>query len=148
MSDLLDLYQQVIIDHGRKPRNFGKLENAHHIKEGYNPLCGDKLTVYLREENGNIVESTFEGEGCAISMASASLMTAALKNKTLQQAEAMFNSFHNLMINNGEVNEDLLGKLMVLAGVKEYPMRVKCATLAWHTARSAWQNNNEPVSTE
>lgn len=147
MSDLNDLYQQVIIDHGRKPRNFGKLANANHIKEGYNPLCGDKLTVYLREENNQIIEAQFEGEGCAISMASASLMTEALKNKTLAEAEILFGAFHELLTNDGDEDEKL-GKLLVLAGVKEYPMRVKCATLCWHTARAAWKNEDVTVSTE
>lgn len=147
MTDLNDLYQQVIIDHARKPRNFGKLHNANHVKEGYNPLCGDKLTVYLREEQGRICEAQFEGEGCAISMASASLMTDALKNKTLDEAEILFTAFHELLTNEGAEDEKL-GKLLVLAGVKEYPMRVKCATLCWHTARSAWANEKTAVSTE
>jgi|SRR3989339_100039 len=147
MNDLNDLYQQVIIDHGRKPRNFGKLVDATHIKEGYNPLCGDKLTVYLREENNKILQAQFEGEGCAISMAAASLMTEALKNKTLEEAEILFTAFHELLTNDGSEDEKL-GKLLVLAGVKEYPMRVKCATLCWHTARAAWKNENTKVSTE
>lgn len=142
-----DLYQQVIIDHGRKPRNFGKLAEANHVKEGYNPLCGDKLTVYLQEENGKILQAQFEGEGCAISMASASLMTEALKNKTLVEAEILFTAFHELLTSEGNEDEKL-GKLLVLAGVKEYPMRVKCATLCWHTARAAWKNENIKVSTE
>lgn len=147
MTDLNDLYQQVIIDHGRKPRNFGKLPNANHVKEGYNPLCGDKLTIYLREEQRKIIEAQFEGEGCAISMASASLMTESLKNKSLDEAEILFTAFHELLTNDGSEDERL-GKLLVLAGVKEYPMRVKCATLCWHTARAAWNDENTAVSTE
>lgn len=147
MTDLNDLYQQVIIDHGRKPRNFGKLSNANHVKEGYNPLCGDKLTIYLREEQHKIIEAQFEGEGCAISMASASLMTESLKNKSLDEAEVLFTAFHELLTNDGSEDERL-GKLLVLAGVKEYPMRVKCATLCWHTARAAWNDENTAVSTE
>ncbi len=148
MSELQELYQQVIIDHGRKPRNFGKLENANHSKEGYNPLCGDKLTVYVYEQDNKIVDIKFCGEGCAISMASASLMTEALKNKTLAEAEKIFAVFHDLVTTNENSSDELLGKLIVLAGVKAYPMRVKCATLCWHTARAAWQNKAEPISTE
>lgn len=148
MSELQELYQQVIIDHGRKPRNFGRLENANHIKEGFNPLCGDKLTIYLREEEHKIIAVQFEGEGCAISMASASLMTEALKNKSLEQAERIFTEFHELVTQDKVSNSEILGKLLVLAGVKEYPMRVKCATLCWHTARAAWQNDQTEVSTE
>lgn len=148
MSDILDLYQQVIIDHGRKPRHFGRLEKANHVKEGFNPLCGDRLVIYLREEKGKIVQAMFEGEGCAISMACASLMTSALLNKTLAEAETLYENFHHLMLDDKAVDETILGKLIVLAGVKAYPMRVKCATLAWHTARAAWKNNHETVSTE
>ncbi len=148
MSDLQELYQQVIIDHGRNPRNFGQLTYANHVKEGYNPLCGDRLMVYLFEEDGLIREASFEGSGCAISMASASLMTEALKGKTIGEADILFNYFHDLVTGTGQATEEKLGKLAVLAGVSEYPMRVKCATLCWHTALAAINDSKELVSTE
>ena len=148
MSDLRDLYQQVIIDHGRKPRNFGRLANANHVKEGYNPLCGDRLIIYLYEEDGLIREVSFEGSGCAISMASASLMTDALTGKTISEAELLFDYFHDLVTGANKTTEDKLGKLAVLAGVSEYPMRVKCATLCWHTMLAAINDSKELVSTE
>lgn len=135
MSDLNDLYQQVIIDHGRNPRNFGRLDQANHIKEGFNPLCGDRLTLYLLEKNGLVEDVSFEGSGCAISMASASLMTEALKGKTIAQAKECFDNFHDLLTNKNHSVAEKIGKLAVLAGVSEYPMRVKCATLCWHTMR-------------
>jgi len=149
MSDLRELYQQLIIDHGRKPRNFGKLANANHIKDGYNPLCGDKITLYLQQENNVIKDVRFEGCGCAISMASASLMTEALKGKTFAEFESLFADFHQLVTNGQqpELNERL-GKLIVLGGVVEFPARVKCATLAWHTAVAVVRGSKEAVSTE
>ena len=149
IADLQELYQQLIIDHGRNPRNFGKLVHANYIKEGYNPLCGDRLTVYLSVTDNRIQDIRFEGSGCAISVATASLMTEALKNKTFTEAEVLFDYFHDLL--TGSQREDAvekLGKLMVFAGVVEYPMRVKCATLSWHTAMAAMENTKEPVSTE
>ncbi len=146
MSELRELYQELIIDHGRKPRNFGKLETANRIKEGFNPLCGDKVTVYLQEKDGVINDVKFEGVGCAISMASASLMTQALKGKTLKEAETLFNNFHKLVI--GEPSHIDLGKLQVMEGVSEFPMRVKCASLSWHTLMAAIHNDPNKVSTE
>ncbi len=140
MSDLRELYQEVIIDHGRHPRNAGVLPDANHVEEGFNPLCGDRLTLYIMEENNVIKDIKFEGSGCAISMASASLMTEALKGKTLDEVKNIFTDFHDLVTGvNPEGVEETLGKLAVLGGVAEYPMRVKCATLCWHTALSALQ---------
>ncbi len=149
MDSLRELYQEVIIDHGRRPRNFFITAQANHIKEGFNPLCGDKLTVYLREENDKVTEVTFQGSGCAISMASASLMTEALKGKTLKEAEQLFNDFHTLMTQGAHADLlEKLGKLAVLAGVIEFPMRVKCATLAWHTLMGAIHDDKQTISTE
>jgi nitrogen fixation protein NifU and related proteins len=144
MFDLKDLYQEVIIDHNRSPRNFGKLENPTQVAEGYNPLCGDKLNLYLTMEDDLITDVRFDGSGCAISVASASLMTDSLKGKTIEEAEQLFHNFHNLIME--EENPDpeqmqALGKLAALAGVKEYPARVKCATLCWHTLHSALQGD-------
>jgi len=152
MSELHELYQQLIIDHGRKPRNFGVLAGANYIKEGVNPLCGDKLIVYVVEKDGLIENLQFVGEGCAISTASASLMTQYLKGKTLEEAKHIFHDFHAL-VTQGDINNDpnieaRLGKLMVLKGVCEYPARVKCATLCWHTLMAALENRQDPVSTE
>lgn len=149
MSDVQELYRELIIDHGRRPRNFSKLENANHMKEGYNPLCGDQLTVYLLEENNVIQDVQFQGCGCAISMASASMMTELLKGKTVEQAENIFEVFHQL-ITDGTTDDsiDELGKLKVLAGVSQFPARVKCATLAWHTLKAAMHDNPKQVSTE
>ncbi len=151
MFDLKDLYQEVIIDHNRSPRNFGKLDDATQVAEGYNPLCGDKLNLYLNTEDDVITGVSFDGSGCAISVASASLMTDSLKGKTIEQAEQLFQDFHHLIIE--EEDPDLeqmqaLGKLAALAGVKEYPARVKCATLCWHTLHSALQGETFPVTTE
>jgi nitrogen fixation NifU-like protein len=149
MSGLRELYQEVIIDHGRHPRNFGALPNANHTKEGFNPLCGDRLTLYIVEQNNVIEKIHFEGSGCAISVASASLMTEVLKNKTRAEAEVIFADFHQLIMHGHDKElEDRLGKLAVLAGVAEYPARVKCATLAWHTLKAAIADDPQPVSTE
>ncbi|MBI4460770.1 MAG: SUF system NifU family Fe-S cluster assembly protein [Acidobacteria bacterium] len=149
MPELQELYQELILDHGKRPRNFGKLEGANHQANGYNPLCGDKITVYAKVENNVVREIRFEGVGCAISTASASLMTEKSKGKTLQEAEELFDLFHRL-VTGGEVEEsaDELGKLSVFAGVKEFPVRVKCATLPWHTLRSALRNAGEVVFSE
>ena len=144
MFDLKDLYQEVIIDHNRSPRNFGKLENPTQVAEGYNPLCGDKLNLYLTTENDLITDVSFDGSGCAISVASASLMTDSLKGKTIKEAEQMFENFHNLIMEEEKPDQEQiqsLGKLVALAGVKEYPARVKCATLCWHTLHSALQGD-------
>ncbi|TDJ32775.1 MAG: SUF system NifU family Fe-S cluster assembly protein [Gammaproteobacteria bacterium] len=136
--DLYDLYQEVIVDHNRSPRNFGKPEGYNRIAEGFNPLCGDRLTLYLRvDDTGTIEDIAFEGEGCAISVASASLMTECLKGQPVSKAEALFGSFHKL-VTGGESEPGVdLGKLAALAGVREFPSRVKCATLCWHALKSA-----------
>ncbi|MFU8798049.1 MAG: Fe-S cluster assembly sulfur transfer protein SufU [Gammaproteobacteria bacterium] len=147
MSDLRDLYQAVIIDHSKSPRNRHKLETANHHAEGFNPLCGDKITLYLDIKEGKVHDISFEGSGCAISTASASLMTEQLKNKTLEEANALFQVFHQLLTTDKSENIDLLGKLTVLSGVREYPSRIKCATLAWHAFNAALENKTM-VSTE
>jgi nitrogen fixation NifU-like protein len=150
MSDLRELYQELIIDHSKRPRNFRVLEEANRQSDGYNPLCGDKVTVFLELEGDRVQNISFQGSGCAISTASASVMTESIKGKTLGAAEALFEVFHNLVIGkapaNGKAPE--LGKLAVFSGVSEFPARVKCATLAWHTLRAALQGQGEPVSTE
>jgi nitrogen fixation protein NifU and related proteins len=149
MSELSELYQAVILDHNKKPRNFHKLEGANHTAEGFNPLCGDQLTVYVQLEDDTVKDVSFEGAGCAIFKASASMMTQAVKGKSKQDTEALFKEFHRLV--TGELDEDTepnqLGKLKIFAGVREFPVRVKCATLAWHTMHAAL-NNQEKVSTE
>jgi nitrogen fixation NifU-like protein len=147
MSDLRELYQEVILDHNRSPRNFGELPGANRRAEGYNPLCGDKINLELLVDGDRITDLRFEGVGCAISTASASIMTQALKGKTLAEADALFQAFHDLVTGQLPEHEDL-GKLEVFAGVSEYPARVKCAILAWHTLRAALQEREEPVSTE
>ena len=149
MSELRELYQQLIIDHGRHPRNFGCLDDANLTKEGYNPLCGDRLTLYVLEENGVIKDIKFDGEGCAISMASASLMSGSIKGRSILEINSFFEEFHKLVTGEGKPSLDSdLGKLAVLGGVAEYPSRVKCATLCWHTLIAALQDNDEVVSTE
>lgn len=148
ISDLRDLYQEVIIDHSRHPRNFGRLEQASHRAEGYNPLCGDQLKLYLKMDNGIIRDAGFEGAGCAISTASASLMTEALKGKSQAEAEALFAGFHTLLTADATEAAASLGKLGVLGGVREFPARVKCATLAWHTLNAALRDQRGIVSTE
>jgi nitrogen fixation NifU-like protein len=149
-SELRDLYQEVVIDHSKKPRNFRKPEGANRSAEGINPLCGDQITLYLKLSGDVIEDIGFQGAGCAISKASASLMTSMLKNKTKAEAEALFERVHS-MISEGprsKVDPQELGKLAVLSGVWEFPARVKCATLAWHTLRSALDGAGAPVSTE
>ena len=150
MFDLKDLYQEVIIDHNRSPRNFGKIENADKVLEGFNPLCGDHLKLYLNMEDGRIADIRFDGSGCAISVASASLMTEAMKGRTVSEAEAIFDNFHELVAGDEtRVDYDKLGKLAAIAGVREYPTRVKCATLCWHTLHSALSGEaDSTVSTE
>jgi len=147
MSDLQDLYQEVILDHNRRPRNFRALD-AGRKAEGYNPLCGDRLTVYLRVEDDVIKEATFQGSGCAISKASASLMTDIVKGKTVAEAEALFERFHRVVTASPDAPVEDLGKLSVLAGVRQFPVRVKCATLAWYALRAAAEARDEVVSTE
>jgi nitrogen fixation NifU-like protein len=146
-SDLNDLYQETIIDHSKRPRNKGALEHATHHAEGYNPLCGDRVTIELKLEDGRISGVGFQGSGCAISTASASLMTEALRGKTPEEAEQSFEKFHDMLTEDKLPAIDL-GKLAVFSGVRQYPMRVKCATLAWHTLRAALQGEAKPVSTE
>lgn len=148
MSELRELYQETIIDHGRHPRNFGELPEANHHQEGFNPLCGDKIILHVFEQNGVVEKLTFEGSGCAISMASASLMTETVRGKSIQEVEAIFNAFHQLVMHSDHSAIDKLDKLAVLGGVAEFPARVKCATLAWHTLKAALANATEVVSTE
>nr|WP_294840420.1 SUF system NifU family Fe-S cluster assembly protein [uncultured Methylotenera sp.] len=146
MNDLRDLYQDMIFDHYRQPRNYGHLEHANRKAEGYNPLCGDKVSITLILKDGVIDDLKFEGAGCAISTASASLMTESLKGKTEAEALTMLENFKSL-VTGGSVNKEM-GKLAVLAGVQAFPQRVKCATLAWHTLQAALKNSTEPISTE
>ena len=150
MSDLNDLYQEVILDHNRRPRNFHVLAGANHSAEGYNPLCGDRLTLYLKLDGDRIDGVAFEGSGCAISKASASLMTDAIKGQSTALAAALFERFHQMITTpiDQPVDEDSVGKLAVLAGVREFPARVKCASLAWHTLKAALDNTADPVKTE
>ena len=150
MSDLRDLYQQVILDHSKRPRNFLKLQDADRTAEGHNPLCGDEITIYLKMDGELIKDISFQGAGCAISKASASMMTAALKGKTKAEAEALFGKFHEMVTGNRDTASDPagLGKLEVFCGVCEFPVRVKCASLAWHTLRAALDGKGEAVSTE
>ncbi len=150
MSDLRELYQEVILDHNRRPMNFRKLECADRTCEGFNPLCGDRLTLFLDLDGDVIRDVSFEGTGCAISRASASLMTDALKGKTVADAHALFDRFHELVTSDPDTPAvtDGLGKLAVFAGVREHPSRVKCATLSWHTLKAAVAGRDDKVSTE
>lgn len=150
MSDLDDLYQEIILDHNKNPRNFRRMENANHHADGYNPLCGDKVTVYLHVDGEVVTDVSFEGKGCAISTASASLMTETIKGKTLGEVKTMFDSFHDLVTGKKDPKtcEVCVGKLKVLAGVRQFPMRVKCATLCWHTLNAAVLSDETVVSTE
>jgi nitrogen fixation protein NifU and related proteins len=149
-AELRELYQQVILDHNKSPRNFKKLENANHTAEGHNPLCGDRIDIYLDVEEGIVKDVSFLGSGCAISKASASLMSTIIKGKTIEEAKNIFEKFHNLVTGNlndeGEIEG--LGKLAVFEGVKDFPVRVKCASLAWHTMISALNKEEKIVSTE
>jgi nitrogen fixation NifU-like protein len=147
MSELDELYQELIIDHSKRPRNFRRLDDPKRTAQGYNPLCGDKITLDLKLANNHIDDIAFQGSGCAISTASASLMTESLKGKTLEEAEVLFNKFHNL-ITTDKAAAPGIGKLAVFSGVREFPARAKCATLAWHTLRAALQERETPVSTE
>jgi nitrogen fixation NifU-like protein len=151
MTDLLrDLYQEIILDHSRKPRNFRAMPDADHTAEGYNPLCGDRVTLYVKLEGDRLGDVSFQGAGCAISTASASMMTEAIKGKTRAEAEALFEVFHDL-VTKGYTEKGgsaELGKLEAFSGVSEFPVRVKCATLAWHTLRAALRGQKERVSTE
>ena len=149
-AELKELYQQVILDHNKSPRNYKKLDNANHTAEGYNPLCGDKINLYLIVEDGVVKDVGFQGSGCAISKASASLMSSIVKGMKKEEAERLFEKFHDLvtgkLTDESEIEE--LGKLAVFSGVREFPARVKCASLAWHTLISALQDEKKVVSTE
>ena len=149
MSDLRELYQQVILDHYKKPRNFQKLPEANRQAEGHNPLCGDEITVYLQMDGDVIKGISFQGAGCAISQSAASLMTTVLKGKTRAEAEEIFKRFHEMVTGtSGTADPMELGKLAVFCGVSEFPVRVKCASLPWHTLHAALEGKGEPVSTE
>lgn len=150
MDEIRELYQQVILDHNKDPRNFGKLENATHIAHGHNPLCGDKIDLYLKIENGKIEDVRFNGSGCAISKASSSIMTTILKGKTIEEAKDLFEKFHKAVTSDLDDNIDTidLGKLAVFCGVREFPARIKCASLPWHTMMNALENKESVTSTE
>ncbi len=147
-QELRELYQQTIFDHYKRPRNCHILEGANHHAEGHNPLCGDHVKIYLKVEDGVIRDVTFEGGGCAIATASASLMTEALKGKRVDEVKHLFEEFHDMVTNADAPPPGGLGKLEVLAGVREFPARVKCATLAWHTLNAALHDRQQPISTE
>lgn len=148
MPDLRDLYQELVLDHGKRPRNFRTPSDANRRASGFNPLCGDRITVFLRVEGGVVADAAFQGSGCAISTASASMMTDSLKGKTLEEAETLFARFHELLTAGGPEPGPELGKLAVFAGVRDFPVRVKCATLPWHTLRSALRDEDAVASTE
>src|SRR5688572_2899879 len=150
MSDLRDLYQELILDHCKRPRNFHVMAEASCQADGHNRLCGDKLHLYVRVENDVIKDIAFQGDGCCISKASASVMSEALKGKTIAEAEALYTKFHDVVTGPPDEMPDVpeLGKMIVFAGVREFPVRVKCATLPWHTLQAAIKNEAKPVSTE
>ncbi|MBI4372243.1 MAG: SUF system NifU family Fe-S cluster assembly protein [Candidatus Omnitrophica bacterium] len=153
-SELRELYQELILEHSKKPRNFRVLEHANHTAEGFNPLCGDKIKLYLEIESDTVKDIGFQGSGCAISKASASMMTASVKGKKIKEVESLFSEFHQMLSGapNATVRaireSPLLGKLSVFSGVSEFPVRVKCATLAWHTLKAGMESNGKTVSTE
>ena len=147
MSELRELYQEVILEHSKHPRNYRVLDSANHHAEGFNPLCGDHFTIYADVKDGTIQDLSFQGTGCAISKASASMMTQSLKGKSEAEAEELFSRFHQLVTGRG-ASADAVGKLAVFGGVSEFPLRVKCATLAWHALRAALRGDKEAVSTE
>jgi nitrogen fixation NifU-like protein len=146
MSDLNDLYQEVILDHNRRPRNFGVLDRPTHQAEGHNPLCGDRLTLHLHLDGEVVREIAFQGSGCAISRASASLMTDSVKGKSVADARLLFDRFHRMVTTPPDVEVEDLGKLSVLAGVREFPVRVKCASLAWHTLKAALDHESRTTT--
>jgi nitrogen fixation NifU-like protein len=149
MSDLRDLYQDVILEHSKAPRNYREMPAANHKAEGFNPLCGDHFTVYLDLDGDSIRDIAFQGSGCAISKASASMMTQSLKGKTKAEAEELFGRFHDMVTGHAAAgSESEIGKLTVFSGVSEFPVRVKCATLAWHTLQAALEGKQDPVSSE
>lgn len=148
-QDLMELYQQVILDHSRHPRNFRVIEDANRDAEGFNPLCGDQIHVFLKVGNNNQIEDVaFQGSGCAICTASASIMTQNLKGQSVESANAVFSAFHDLLTKDDPQDADTLGKLSVFAGVRKFPIRVKCATLPWHTLVAGIKGQNDPVTTE
>jgi len=147
-SDLRDLYQEVIFDHYKRPRNNRALAEANHHAQGHNPLCGDKVTIYLKLDDGIVEDVAFEGSGCAIATASASMMTEALKGRHIADVEKLFHGFHDMVTSAPDAATPSLGKLDALRGVREFPARVKCATLAWHTLQAALRAQDQPVSTE
>jgi nitrogen fixation NifU-like protein len=148
MSDLRELYQDVILEHSKAPRNYRELQSANHKAEGFNPLCGDHFTIYLNLEGDKIQDVSFQGSGCAISKASASMMTQSVKGKSKDEAEKIFARFHELVTGHAGGEDESLGKLAVFAGVSEFPVRVKCATLAWHTLQAALEGKQDSVTTE
>jgi nitrogen fixation protein NifU and related proteins len=150
MSDLSDLYQEVILDHNRRPRNYGPLGSANRVAKGHNPLCGDRLTLYVQLDGGRLTDIHFEGSGCAISKASASLMTDAVKGHTVDEAMQLFGQVHAMLTTpiDQPVDDESVGKLAVLSGVREFPVRVKCASLAWHTLKSALLDKHDTARTE
>jgi len=149
MSGLSDLYQEILLEHNSKPRNFRKVDEPSRTAEGFNPLCGDQITLYLKLADGVIEDVGFQGTGCAISRASASMMTQSIKGKSLAEADEIFEAFHQMITEpDAEIDYEALGDLETLAGVNEYPTRIKCAILAWHTMRSALADGDAPVSTE
>lgn len=149
MSDLTDLYREVILDHNRQPRNFGELEDADRVIEGVNPLCGDRMTLYVKLENGRVDDVRFKGTGCAISVASSSLMTERIKGATIDESLSLFEQVHRMLTDDAnDAQADELGKLAALSGVREYPSRIKCASLAWHALKTALTGDDEAVSTE
>lgn len=145
---LRDLYQDVILSHNKSPRNFRAMEAPDRRKEGFNPLCGDRLTLYLKLDGAKVADISFQGNGCAISTASASLMTESLKGRSIEEAERLFEQFHHLVTRDAPADQAALGKLKAFAGVGEFPARVKCATLCWHTLKAALHDDAKPVSTE
>ena len=148
MSELRDLYQEVILDHNRRPRNFGPLEGANRTAQGHNPLCGDRLKLYVDMDGDRVRDIRFEGKGCAISTASASLMSEAVKGRTMAEIDTLFHGVHDMLTRQDAPAPASLGKLAALSGVREFPSRVKCASLCWHTLNAALANEQQPVSTE
>ena len=149
MSGLNDLYQEILLDHNSKPRNFRKLEEANRSADGYNPLCGDQIQLYLKVEDDKIIDVGFQGTGCAISRASASMLTQSVKGQSVERAQEIFDAFHNMLTEpDAELDYDTLDDLECLAGVSDFPTRIKCAVLAWHTLRAALDGKTEGVTTE
>ncbi|MBI3999166.1 MAG: SUF system NifU family Fe-S cluster assembly protein [Candidatus Omnitrophica bacterium] len=149
-SELRELYQELILEHSKKPRNFHALEHAHHTAEGFNPLCGDKIKLYLEIEGDRVKDVGFQGSGCAISKASASMMTTSIKGKKVSEVQSLFGEFHKMLSGTAgaQFDQTKLGKLSVFSGVSEFPVRVKCATLAWHTLRAGLESDGKTISTE